>query len=80
MIINFLYNPFFKARLDGSPVELTRNQFDQMALFVPEGSHKIEVTYSDPNLVVGFYIAIGFLAGCLVFLFVQANIFTGGIR
>ena len=78
MIISFLYNPFFEALLDGVPVELTSNQFDQMTLFVPEGAHKIEVTYNDPNLAVGFFMAIGFLAGCLAFYSFRR--IAGGIK
>ncbi|MBN1892191.1 MAG: YfhO family protein [Clostridiales bacterium] len=62
IVFNYLFNPNFKAYIDGQKVPLTRYNALHMSVDVPEGSHDIVIRYSDPY----FNIGIG-LAGLFVF-------------
>lgn len=58
LIVNFLYNPFFKAYLDNKEITIKRNPIGKMMLLVPKGEHNIVIKYSDPYFEVGLYISI----------------------
>ncbi len=60
VILNYLYNPFFKAYIDGKKTELISEDI-QMAVSVPVGKHRVLIKYEDPYLITGAYIAIAFL-------------------
>jgi len=58
--LNFLYNPFFKAYIDGNKAKLDVNNYDQMSIYVPEGNHKVKVVYHDPYFTAGCIAALCF--------------------
>ena len=68
VVFNNLYNPFFKAYIDGKETMLNKNQDIHFSVFVPEGKHKILIKYQDPYLIMGTYIAIGFLISFVTIL------------
>jgi hypothetical protein len=60
LMINFLYDSWFTAKIDGKKAELMHKD-GQMAIKVPPGKHKIEVRYRDPYFKWGLYIMSVFL-------------------
>ncbi|NLO37805.1 MAG: YfhO family protein [Clostridiaceae bacterium] len=60
LIVNCLWNRYFKASLDGEPIPLAV-QDDRPMIFVPEGQHTIRITYRDPYFSAGCRIAWSFL-------------------
>lgn len=62
LIANVLYNPFFKATIDGDKAEITETSDMQMLVTVPPGKHAIKITYSDPYFTAGLLISGGFFA------------------
>lgn len=68
--INFVYNPFFNAEIDGKKTLLDRNKDNQMTLFVPEGEHIIKIKYVDPYFITGCYLTLSF-----IFIFVIIYVF-----
>jgi hypothetical protein len=73
IIVNFLFNPFFKSYIDGSYVETKANKSKQMLIDVPAGNHKLSIVYSDPYLKVGTYCAIIFIGLLFVAFFVDRS-------
>jgi uncharacterized membrane protein YfhO len=57
LTLNFVYNPFFSARIDGQPALLARNAAGQMTIQVPAGAHRIVARYRDPYLRYGLLVA-----------------------
>jgi len=55
--LRFAGNPFFTASVDGRPIEICTDEYDQMSLRVPPGRHRITVRYRDPYLTLGSLLA-----------------------
>lgn len=66
LIVNVLYNPFFKATIDGDKTEITETSDMQMLVTVPPGRHAIKITYSDPYFTAGLLISGGFMVFLIV--------------
>ena len=58
------YSEGWKAKVDGTPVEVIRANIAFMAVPVSEGSHTIEMSYTTPNLFAGWFMAA---AGIIVY-------------
>ena len=58
LVINFLYNPFFKASINNKEIEITRNDIGQMMINIPKGNNDIVIKYRDPYFIAGLYISI----------------------
>jgi hypothetical protein len=67
LMVNLLYNPFFKARIDDRPVGMNETPDGQMLVTVPEGRHSVVITYCDPYFVYGKAIS-GVAAICVIAL------------
>jgi hypothetical protein len=61
IVFNYIYNPFFKAFIDGQEVSLNKHGPLHMSVLVPDGNHDIVIRYSDPYFNVGIGIAVLFL-------------------
>jgi hypothetical protein len=57
LTMNFVYNRFFSAAIDGRSVAVARNAAGQMTTQVPAGAHRIVVRYRDPYFRYGLLIA-----------------------
>jgi len=68
VIINYLYNPFFKGYVDGEKVEIQPVNNLHMSVEVPEGKHNILIKYRDPYFSAGLIISSIFIL-LLVFAF-----------
>jgi hypothetical protein len=69
LLINFMYNPFFKATLDGEKLTIP-NTKGQISVKVPAGSHVVNLQYTDPFFNIGLYLALLYIAGTInVFCF-----------
>lgn len=66
VVFNYLYNSFFKCYVDGKEAELKPVDKIHFSVSVPEGKHHIMVRYSDPYLLIGTHIALGFLTIILI--------------
>ena len=55
--LRFASNPFFAASIDGLPVGICTDEYDQMSLRIPPGQHRIVVRYRDPYLALGTLLA-----------------------
>jgi hypothetical protein len=56
--VNILFNPFFKASIDGRATPLLRTADNQLVLDIPEGSHTISVRYHDQNFIHGVVVSL----------------------
>jgi hypothetical protein len=70
MHLNFLFNSFFNAYIDGEKVGLIETADAQMSLFVSKGVHSIKIEYVDPYFKYGLMLVITFIAAGSVTLFV----------
>jgi len=50
VFVKFAYHPYWKAYLDGSPLEISRNSYEMMTLHVPQGSHTVLLAYNPIRL------------------------------
>lgn len=73
LIINFVFNDYFAAYLDGQRVKLIETEDHQMMLFVPKGEHLIVIEYSDPFFTFGFIITGGFIFVLCVLIIFRRN-------
>lgn len=71
LVINFLYNTFFKASLDNKDINIRSNSFKQMVISVPEGKHNVVIKYRDPYFTVSCYVVLLFLLTVVVIYFVK---------
>lgn len=56
--INFLYNPFFKAFIDGKRVPIAKDEYARMSVLVHGGQHNVLIKYCDPYFAIGCYAVI----------------------
>jgi uncharacterized membrane protein YfhO len=68
LIINVLFNPFFRGYLDGRELPVTETEDGQMSVVVPAGNHKVELQYIDSNFRKGLLISLVFLLSAGVFI------------
>lgn len=61
----FLYNKFFKAKIDGKDVQINRDDFGRMLIKVPEGQHNVIIRYTEPYMLAGFVIMILTISGSI---------------
>jgi hypothetical protein len=61
LVINFLYDPGFTAKIDGEKTNIIGNKKSQLAIKVPQGKHKVEIRYTDPYFRKSIYIVLIFL-------------------
>ncbi|OGU16333.1 MAG: hypothetical protein A2076_02820 [Geobacteraceae bacterium GWC2_53_11] len=61
LIVNVLYNNFFRATIDGKQSELYETPDSQMRVVVPPGRHVVKISYSDPYFISGIYVSCAFL-------------------
>ncbi|HEX3043585.1 MAG TPA: hypothetical protein VHY08_02425, partial [Bacillota bacterium] len=57
LLINFMYNPFFKATLDGKKLKIFKAD-GRIRVNVPRGNHVVNLRYIDPYFNIGCYLAI----------------------
>jgi len=62
LLANVLYNPFFKATVDGRKTGISESSDSQMIVSVPSGRHEVKITFIDPYFYTGIYTSVGFLA------------------
>lgn len=67
IVLNYIFNPFFQASIDGEMTELMSTDEIHFSIFVPEGKHHIIIKYMDPYLRTGFYIVIVFFTVVVFF-------------
>lgn len=67
--VNFLYNPFFKAYIDGKKTDLIKNRDNQLAVNIPEGLHTVLLKYSDPYFSFGLWVSLLFALILAVYLY-----------
>jgi hypothetical protein len=58
LAINVLYNPLFKAAIDGRDALIGENSASQMLIKLPAGEHVITLTYSDTYFMYGSLISL----------------------
>lgn len=68
LVVNFLYNPFFKAYMDNREITIKKNQIGKMVLFIPKGEHNVVIKYSDSYFTTGLYISILFVLLGLIYI------------
>ncbi|GAM10535.1 bacterial membrane protein YfhO [Geobacter sp. OR-1] len=61
LLVNVLYNGFFKADIDGKPAGIAETGDGQMLVVVPPGRHEVRISFVDPYFRAGVYVAAGFL-------------------
>jgi hypothetical protein len=57
LLINFIYNPLFKATLDGKRLKVSERR-GRLCLKVPRGNHVLNLWYTDIFFNIGCYLAI----------------------
>lgn len=67
--VNFLYNPFFKAYIDGKKTDLVKNRDNQMAASIPKGLHTVLIKYSDPYFTFGLWVSLLYALMLVVYLY-----------
>lgn len=65
LLINFMYNPFFKATLDGKKLKISNVNKGQISVKVPGGNHVVNLQYTDPFFNIGLYLALLYIAGTI---------------
>jgi hypothetical protein len=68
LAINQTWDPFWRASIDGQPVQLVRTDIALSGLVVAPGQHSIVLEYSNPWLQVGMATSACALLGCLILL------------
>ena len=68
LVVNVVYNKYFRAFIDGTPVPILETHGSQMSVAVPKGSHCIVIKYSDPYFTFGVWGTATFLLASLGFL------------
>ena len=58
LVVNVLYNPFFRATVDGRDAALTETGDGQMRVDVPGGRHAIHLKYIDPYFYYGLLVSM----------------------
>lgn len=63
LVVSELRQPGWKATVDGQPAAIYPTNFAFQGVFVPEGHHEVELTYTPPGMQLGGAISIvaGFL-------------------
>lgn len=69
--INFLYNKFFKAYLNDKETKITKNDFGQMMICVPQGEHNIIIKYKDPYFMVACYVSLTFILFVSILMYIK---------
>ncbi|MDP4267608.1 MAG: hypothetical protein Q8880_09270 [Bacteroidota bacterium] len=72
--INYLYNKFFQATIDGRNTKLIKNKDNKMDLIIPRGNHKIVIKYNEPFFKLGLFIIIAFLILLLLIRLIKSII------
>jgi len=62
LVFNTLYNPFFKARVNGAAVRISRTEDGQIAVPLPSGGGTAVLYYADPHFSAGVISAAVFAA------------------
>ncbi len=75
VVISESFHPWWKATLDGRPVERFAGQYAFLGLFVPAGDHAIELRYRRPwTFAFWGAVSVVSLLGCLAALVVQGPV------
>ena len=75
LLVNVLFNSFFRATVDGRETSLTETADSQMMVTMPSGRHRLVITYRDPYFKTGVYISLGFLLSvCASWLFFKMKL------
>lgn len=61
--LNFLYDPFFKAFVDGTETPVVESAEEQLLISVPEGAHVIRVVYTNPSFTTALFVSGALAAG-----------------
>ncbi|MCZ6777240.1 MAG: hypothetical protein O7D34_12425 [Ignavibacteria bacterium] len=64
LVLSEIFYPGWKAYLDGTETEIYRTDYNLRSLFVPKGTHTIEVRFEPLSYTRGVLITLGALALC----------------
>ncbi len=74
LIVNYLFNDFFIAKLNNSGIiPINETKIGQMKIFVPKGKNNIEIKYMNPYYKYGIIIVIIFSLSLFVFYFLKKH-------
>lgn len=66
LFLSDVYDPGWKATVDGKPAPILRADYDFRAVYVPAGTHKVEMVFIPRSMTIGG-IFVGFATlGCIV--------------
>jgi hypothetical protein len=68
ILLNEIYYPGWKARVDGMPTEIRRADSIFRSVFVPAGTHRLEFHFRPRYFPWGAAISLMTLAGCLTYV------------
>ncbi len=63
LLVNVLYNPFFRGYLDGKEFPVTETEDGQVSVVVPAGGHTVTIAYVDTNFWKGLLVSGALLLG-----------------
>ncbi len=66
LVLNETYFPGWKGFMDGREVKIFRADYNFRAIFIPSGSHRVELIYNPMSLKLGAGITFLGIVGCLV--------------
>jgi hypothetical protein len=64
LVLSEIFYPGWRGYLDGTETEIYRTDYNLRSLFVPKGTHTIEVRFEPPSYERGALITLGALALC----------------
>lgn len=64
LLFNDSFDPGWKARIDAAPAEILRANYKFMAVVIPSGTHRIELTFRPMSIQIAFFL---FIAGSFLF-------------
>ena len=67
ILLNEIYYPGWKARVDGKPVEMLRSDSIFRTVYVPAGIHRLEFDFHPNHFQTGAAISLLALIGCLTY-------------
>ncbi len=70
LVLSEIHHPYWSATVDGEPADVLRVDFALRAVPIPQGAHRVEMTFADPYVrygawgsIAGVLLLAGFLAG-----------------
>ncbi len=79
LLVSRVFDPDWRATIDGAPAEVRRVDGALMGLLVPAGAHEVEIAYVSRSFRIGLLISI-LSAGVFVLLLVPFGRFEGPKR